>query len=69
MGGFILCQAKKANKPFYLNDINLNIYTIEELCFYLCNNLYLINHSILNKELCNWIDVELEMNQLANQLV
>lgn len=69
MGGFILCHEKKANKPFFLGDINLNIYTIEELCFYLCNNLYLLNHSILNKELCAWIDEELELNNLASSLI
>ena len=69
MGSVILCHSKKANKPFYLSDINLNIYTIEELCFYLCNNLYLLNHSILNKELCSWIDEELDMNHLAGNLI
>lgn len=69
MGGFLLCREKKANKPFFLGDINLNIYTIEELCFYLCNNLYLLNHSILNKDLCSWIDQELDMPQLSNTLL
>ena len=69
MSSFILCHERKANKPFYLEDINLNIYTIEELCFYLCNNLYLLNHRILNKELCSWIDEELGMSHLAGLLI
>jgi len=68
MGCFILCHEKKANKPYYLEDIHLNIYTIEELCFYLCNNLFLLNKSIMNKKLCTWIDEELDMGYLASSL-
>lgn len=69
MGCFILCHEKKANKPYYLDDVHLNIYSIEELCFYLSNNLYLLSRHIMNKELCGWIDEELEMGQLASTLL
>lgn len=68
MGSFILCHPKKANQPYYLEDVRLNIYTIEELCFYLCNNLYLLSHNVMSKELCSWIDAELGMNTLADDL-
>lgn len=69
MGCIILCHEKKANKPYYLEDVHLNIYTIEELCFYLCNNLYLLNKSIMNKELCTWLDEELDMTFLSSSLL
>lgn len=69
MSGFILCQEKKANQPYFLDDVRLNIYTIEELCFYLCNNLYLLNHSLMNRELCAWIDNELNMPELSENLM
>ena len=34
MSGYILCQVKKAEKPFYIENISTNIYSIEELCYY-----------------------------------
>ena len=46
MSGYILCQVKKAEKPFYIENISTNIYSIEELCYYLSNNLYLIDYTI-----------------------
>ncbi len=45
MSGYILCQVKKAEKPFYIENISTNIYSIEELCYYLYNNLYLVDSS------------------------
>ena len=69
MGSFILCHEKKANKPYYMDDIHLNLYTIEELCFYLCNNLFLLNHTLLSKDLCKWIDEELELPYLSASLL
>ena len=37
----------------------MRIYTIEELCYYLCNNLYLIDYTIMNRRLCDWLEDEL----------
>lgn len=42
--------------------------TIEELCYYICNNLYLIDYTMVNRQLCNWIDKELELPKLAEKL-
>ncbi|MEG0227435.1 MAG: hypothetical protein RR683_01825, partial [Lachnospiraceae bacterium] len=44
------------------------IYTIEELCYYLCNHLYLIDYTIMNTQLCDWIGEELELDELAERL-
>ena len=44
------------------------IYTIEELCYYICNNLYLIDYTIMNAQLCDWLDEELGMDKLASDL-
>ena len=68
MSGYILCQVKKAEKPFYIENISTNIYSIEELCYYLYHNLYLIDASVINEELCMWIQQELELPKLAAKL-
>ncbi len=41
---------------------------IEELCYYLCNNLYLVDYTIMNEQLCRWLEEELEMKDLADRL-
>ena len=68
MGSLILCHEKKAKQPYEIARIHKKIYTIEELCYYLSNNLYLIDYTIVNKQLCEWIMEELEMDVLAREL-
>ena len=55
MSGYILCQTKKADKPFFVESINTNIYSLEELCYFLYHNLYLVDSSVINENLCIWI--------------
>ena len=52
MSGYILCQVKRAKLPYYIENISTNIYSIEELCFYFYHNIYLLDSTILNEELC-----------------
>ena len=68
MSGYILCQVKKAEKPFYIENISTNIYSIEELCYYLYNNLYLVDSSLISSKLCAWLEEELELPKLAAKL-
>lgn len=68
MSGYILCQVKKAGTPYYIESISTNIYTIEELCFYLANNVYLIDSTIMNEALCRWVEEELALPHLAQRL-
>ena len=68
MGSIILCHKKKAREPYEIARIQRKIYTIEELCYYLCNHLYLIDHTVMNEQLCEWIRVELELSELADLL-
>lgn len=68
MGSLILCHKKKARQPYEITRIHRKIYTIEELCYYLCNHLYLLDHTIVNDVLCDWLENELEMKTLAEDL-
>lgn len=65
---FDLCQVKKAEKPYYIESIGIHIYTIEELCFYLYENIYLIDQTIINEALCDWLRDELGLKKLYRQL-
>lgn len=69
MGSLILCHRKKAKHPYEISRVHKRIYTIEELCYYLCNNLYLIDYTIVNEQLCHWIAEELELEEMADVLI
>nr|WP_294466523.1 hypothetical protein [uncultured Sellimonas sp.] len=69
MGSLILCHNKKASQPYKITRIHRKIYTIEELCYYLCNNLYLIDYTIMNEKICKWLYSELDMRDLAGELL
>lgn len=68
MGNLVLCHDRRAVHPFEITRIHCRIYTIEELCYYLCNNLYLIDYTIMNEQLCGWLEEELGMDRLASEL-
>lgn len=68
MGEYYLCQVKRAKNPYYIESISANIYTIEELCYYLKENIYLIDQTIINEKLCDWIRDELGLKKLYKRL-
>ena len=46
---------KTADSPYFIENISTNIYTLEELCYYLFHNLYLIDDTVMNERLCLWL--------------
>lgn len=68
MGQLILCHPYRASQPYTVAVTGAKVYAIEELCYYLCENLYLVDDSILDLELCQWLEAELRMPVLADVL-
>ena len=66
--GYDLCRIKTADEPFYLENISTNIYSIEELCFFLHENIYLIDETVMNSSLCEWLRDQLGLKKLYRQL-
>lgn len=65
----IYCKRPIAATPFYLDEMSMNIYSLEELSYYIFHNVYLINADFMSVDLCNWIGRELEMKDLADMLL
>ena len=61
MAQLILCSSKIAETPFTFLNTKVEIYTYEELCFYIYNNTVLISRSVLSEMLFDWIRDELGM--------
>ena len=61
---FDLCQVRTASRPYYIETIGTGIWSIEELCYHLYENIYLVDSSIMNEKLCDWIRDELGLKRL-----
>lgn len=68
MGQLILCHPYTAQNPYTIAVTGAKVYAIEELCYYLCENLYLIDDSILDLQLCKWIGTEIRLPELERKL-
>lgn len=58
MGNYLLCRRKPADIPFYIETIHLNVYTIEELCYFLGNNPALADEVMQEPTLEVWLKNE-----------
>lgn len=67
MSGLILCS-KKSDTPYRINDADINIYSIEELAYYLYNNAYFVDESFFDTSLTEYIDKELCLPKIAQKL-
>ena len=67
MGELLLCNQPIAKIPYYIEGISINIYSLEELCFYILNNTFLIDRDFVNEELCTWIEMQMKNPKLALQ--
>lgn len=68
MGRVILCTGQKAKIPYYFAEPGVNVYCIEELCYVLTQNAFLLDSELLSGELVEWIEKECALPQLAKRL-
>ena len=67
MGELLLCNEAIAAMPYYIEGVSINVYSIEELNYYIINNTYLLDYSFpfqLNNEL---YDLRFDEQFLTNQ--
>ncbi len=69
MSTLIYCKNSIAASPYYIEEASLNVYSLEELSYYMLNNVYLLSTKLMNQELCNWIGRELGQTKLASDLL
>lgn len=58
MGNYLLCRHKIADIPFYIENVHLNVYSVEELCYFLSNNLALADEVTDAPALDVWLKKE-----------
>lgn len=66
--GLILCSENEAKKPYYIEELSVNIYSIEELCYIIYEHPLLVLDNFISPGLIEFINIDLGMNILAAQL-
>lgn len=64
MNKILLCTTH-TEKPYYIKEINKNIYSIEELAYYLYNYLYLVDDRFFSQGLIDYIENVLDEPTIA----
>lgn len=67
MSGLLLC-GKTADRPFYVKEADINLYSMEELCYFVYNNVYMIGQEFFSESLIKFIEEDLELVNVAKKL-
>lgn len=65
---FILAKGRVADKPYEMPYTGKKVCSVEELCYYIYNNIYSINEDFFQPSLPVWMRDELGLSELADKL-
>lgn len=68
MGRIYVCVGRYAGTPYTIKKAWVHVSCVEELCFYICNNAYLIEDDFFAPDLLNWLEEECNLTSLAKKL-
>lgn len=65
MSNVLLCSGNYASDPYFIKEACIHIFSIEELCYYVYNNAFLLDDGFVNEKLSGWIADELGLEHVA----
>lgn len=68
MGRVLLCLGRYARNPYFVERAYVNVYSVEELCYCLIRNAYLVDEEIMDENLPGWLERECGLKNLAEKL-
>lgn len=68
MGSIYLCMGDYARTPYYVQEAGISIYSVEELCYYLVENIHILDPGICCVALADWLQEECHLEDLAANL-
>ena len=68
MGTVKICAHEMAKTPYFVETAGIHLYSVEELAYYLYENIYLVDDLMMEEKLYSWIEMELGMRTLAEKL-
>lgn len=63
-----VCVGNYAETPYCFENLDIRVYCIEELCYVLKENAFLLDVDIMNDRLIQWISESCGLGQLAREL-
>ena len=64
----VLCIGKRAEIPYCVPVTGMNIYSVEELCYFFGENAFLLDDGIVNRQLVEWLEKQCDLYELAELL-
>lgn len=68
MSGLLLCSSKRGSRPYIIIKNEWEIWSLEELSYYLYQNAYDISEEFFSEELLMYLREELQAAELASRL-
>lgn len=63
-----VCVGNYAKMPYCVPGLGANVYSMEELCFCMKENAFLLDLSLMEDGLLNWVETECGLRDLAKAL-
>ncbi len=55
MGQLLFCSHALAKKPYDIESASLNIYSLEEMSYYLIHNAEFVEMDFVGRTFCDWV--------------
>lgn len=68
MSRVLLCLGEYAGKPYFVERAYTSVYSVEELCYCLIKNAYLVDEEFMDESLPDWLEQECGLKSLAGKL-
>ena len=68
MGRVYLCLGKQAEVPYYFERARLHVWNVEELCYFVRENAWVLEPSLLGRELADWVGKQCGLPELSAKL-
>ena len=68
MNRVVICTGKQSQVPYYLDKLFVSVSSIEELCYVMHENAFMLDKDFLTVPLVEWIEKSLKLPDLAREL-
>lgn len=68
MSDLYLSIGALSTTPYYLSGLGVNIYSMDELCFYLVRDSYILDSDLVDIKLCDYIETQMMLPTIADKL-
>lgn len=65
---FILCKGQVAKEPYIIPITEVPVYSLEELCYYIYNNIYSVTEEFFDEKLAVWLQEQVQYSSLAKKM-